>query len=177
VVRKLKERGVLAEAIDERAREFYYHCLPPPKMRVTDPDLFQSLDDNEIDELVIIPQSKYCLRMSGLGKYSYQQIKDFQANEDEEFEGLSQVILQSNTGNGRSFTSPTTPHFEVLPHLLSSVLTISTNYLLSNKGVKLGDLNPLKSESQREDMLDLLELMMEYKVVYVDGHYMNDINI
>jgi hypothetical protein len=168
VVRKLKERGVLEQAVDVRGQEFYYHCLPPPKMKVSDPDIFQSLDDNQIDQLVIFPQAKYCMRMSGLGKYWDKQLNSLE-EDDNSSEGLGQVILLSNTGNGRSFSSPTTPPFEVLPHLFSSVLTISTNYLLSDKGVKIGDLEAMKSESQREDMLDLLELMIEYKVIYVEA--------
>lgn len=152
-----QQRGVLEMAIDEVAKEFFTHCLPPPHLRESSQFHFDGLTDEEIDELRIKSQSTLCMRMCGLNSLERQQTKKKRKNS-------AAIVLYFNTFNGRAFASTPSPQFEVLAPLVPSVQEIISAV---DAGVRLGDLEALLSEDNRGDMLDLLELMLEYKLVYL----------
>ena len=72
-------------------------------------------------------------------------------------------MLLTNVANGRAFASPSSPAFEVLPSLASSVLQLLEAE--PRRGVAVGELAAHARPQLRDDLLDLLEALLEHGVV------------
>lgn len=164
ILRQIKTPGFLEHAIDSVSKEFYVNCLPPVNQSHEKPEDLAAVDFNKKKAYLT---ARHCARLINNNPWSTSSIEDWDKVDPEDAETCNdvQLVLYFNTTNGRSFSDPPSPQFEVLPCLASSVVQILKS---KDEGITLSKLKAMKEEGERkESMLDLLDLMLQYNVIYI----------
>ena len=169
--------GTLGAAIDARALFFLKHSLPPwhpteaeeaavrgapaAESDTTPPAV---LDDGSEEEALhdgswLRACAPYCARLVD-GAGTNGDLSSWESGET-----TPELALYTNVQNGRSFAESPSPAFEVLPHLARSVVALLEAGC--EKGVEVGKLPAASGsdEEARADLYDLLELLVEQKVL------------
>ena len=168
--------GTLGAAIDARALFFLKHSLPPwhpteaeeAAVRgapAAESDTTPAVLDGESEEEALHDGSwlracaPYCARLVD-GAGTNGDLSSWESGET-----TPELALYTNVQNGRSFAESPSPAFEVLPHLARSVVALLEAGC--EKGVEVGKLPAASGsdEEARADLYDLLELLVEQKVL------------
>lgn len=162
LLRILRQKGYLEQAIDSIAKDFYENCLPPVSKSkpVGLPEDFEGTK--------IRLAGRHCARLVNNNPFATSSLSEWDEVDPDDDQTCSdvQLVFYFNTANGRSFSDSPSPQFEVLPCLASSVLQILRSV---EESITIGALRAIqKGGEAKETMLDLLDLMFQYGVVVVD---------
>mmetsp|Transcript_34607 Transcript_34607/g.80937 ORF Transcript_34607/g.80937 Transcript_34607/m.80937 type:complete len:263 (+) Transcript_34607:2-790(+) len=159
--RALKAHNSLGGAIDALALDFIVKTLPPPPMEKPG-DVVEGVDVEEQHFIrLVAPHCAWLIdeRKTGATLQQWSRLVDG----DETKQDAPALRLRSNVLNGRAFTSPPAPSFEVLPWLAKAVTQLIENG--AHEGLQVSSLRT--SPAMRADLLDLLSDLNDNGVVVV----------
>ena len=153
LTRELWADNVLGEALDQLAVQYLLDCLPPVGSAPLTPGT------TELDETMRLrPFAPRCARLVTEAAAT-GCLDQWERGEGE----VPRLVLYTNVGNGRAFSDPPSPRFEVLPALARSVLEVLR---AGEGGVEVASLSAAKGATF-DDLLDLLELLVDQGILIV----------